>query len=248
MFEVRSETRALEMGRETQARLTERRDDLAGLLRFYDPAGDRCEETIEDVIRELSGHVLRAAAIALDGGFKPISRILPDIQCLEGDPRLLMTEREHFDGEAVGEIAAQYQRCDEPAGTWWMDVTEGGADPEQVKQAANRALAELDASKPGKRRPNMALAYMTIALRAVYLRYNDQIARSVRFDKKGHPDTGRFCNFVDLVAQHWFGLMGELRYPGNSSTLARYAVDDEWIRQNAARIANLRDLDCVSTI
>lgn len=243
MGDAGREKRALKLGRETEERLRERRDELAALLHFDEPDSDRCEETIDDVIGELSGHVMRAAAIALDGGFKPASRICTDVQRLVDNPQLVVDVSAGIDGEAIGIVAAHYRREDEPPGTWWMDVTEGWADAENVRRAARDALSELDGYRPGKRRGNLALACLTLSLRDLFLRYNQAIGRSVRSDKARQPDEGRFKRFVDLVAGPWFSLLHELGYQGSATTVAQYAADKQWVRKIAGEIAGFRDPD-----
>jgi hypothetical protein len=71
-------------------------------------------------IEDICGALCWAAAVQMDGGFKPANKVIATLEAVEKDPSIINAG--YVEPEALGMIASQYQLADETPGTYWHDV------------------------------------------------------------------------------------------------------------------------------
>jgi hypothetical protein len=156
-----------------------------------------------ELISEIAGLLATAVMIRLNAGYKAPSKVIATLEAIIENPKLALCDR--TEPEARGALAAAYQRGNEPPGTYWFDIYgESGFEPDenQIRIAAKKAIALLRAEASRGRPLAHDVQYLAPRLRAIFLRFNDKIARkSVRSsrgdgDHHQHED-GAFAAFVE---------------------------------------------------
>src|ERR1700732_3136867 len=91
-------------------------------------------------ILELSGILSQAAAIKMDGGYKPTNKVIATLKSIKKDPSLI--DKAGVEPEALAMVASNYQRAQEEPGTFWFDIDgphNDVPDPQRVRNAASVA-------------------------------------------------------------------------------------------------------------
>lgn len=132
----------------------------------------------EFLFDEITGILARAAAVKLDAGFKAAGKIIATVDAVARDPSIIVTLS--VEPEALGVIATNYQRANEPPGTHGYDIYQDEnaveIDIQQVCYAARRASLQLRAeSRRG--RPNELGLEILAGLREIFERYNASSGR-----------------------------------------------------------------------
>lgn len=223
----------LRLSKLTEQRLSreEEKKQLEQLLGYDRPEYEQPDIPIEEVIETCSGIIYKAAAIAQSGTNLKKADLLDQLRRIGANP-LRVFEEPRPPEEVIGRIAVCYQRADEAPGTWWMDVTEGGAVFEQIERAASRAADQLEKEK-STRRSNIAFAYLTCASKDIFVRFNKPATQSVYLIDAKFEDNSAFSKFVNLVFADWFTWVRKNQFssPTNGRTAARYAMDKKWLRR-----------------
>jgi hypothetical protein len=116
-----------------------------------------------ELLDELSGILGKGATIIMDAGWKAPHQIDATLDTVEKDPNVLRTRS--VEPEALGSLAASYQRTDEPRGTFWFDITDGHltgvCSLDQIREAARFARARLrrEAAR-GRRKKSVTLSLL----------------------------------------------------------------------------------------
>ncbi|WP_213284812.1 hypothetical protein [Bradyrhizobium sp. sGM-13] len=192
------------------------------------------------LIREIAGILARAAAIAVDGGFKASHRLIATLRAVEQDPSLVGSRR--VEPEALGSFAQSYQRADEPPGTFWFDVTEPWTPVRptaaQIRIAAKEAMRRLKGEARRGRRKKLMVEHLAFELRGIFLRFNPRIKRhSVQSaDRNGRPkqvEAGPFIEFLEEVIAPLNDYLRSLpnhygeRGPLSAAYIARIAISSD---------------------
>lgn len=191
--------------------LESKADDLLKVIGFWEEYGNPDKETRLDsdlfkkegrpIIERITGTLLKAGAILVDAGFKSNRSVIATIRSIKAKPEILLGgNQEQVEPEAEGLIAKFYTRSDdEQPGQYWFLVTEGGADLDRIRLAADKAIIHL--LKQGRKgRPrDIAKETLVSELRETFLRFNDRIDRKVPGYSKENPETGCFKEFLALV-------------------------------------------------
>ncbi len=118
---------------------------------------------------ELIGILLKAAAIRIDAGFKPKGQVISTLKAIAKNPRLMMTSA-RIEPEAVGVLAANYQRNGEQPGTHCYDVLDPGIEgtqplkAENVKQAALSGIELLKKNSKNEKERNFGRGTLSLAI------------------------------------------------------------------------------------
>jgi hypothetical protein len=163
-----------------------------------------------ELISEIAGLLLTALTIRLDAGYKAPTKVIATLNAIIKNPKLALSDS--TEPEARGAVAAAYQRGDEPPGTYWFDICgEFGFEPDenQIRIAAKKAIALLEAEASRGRPVASDVQYLAPRLRAIFLRFNDKIARkSVRKPAPSHGggdhyqhEGGAFAAFVEEAVE-----------------------------------------------
>jgi hypothetical protein len=174
---------------------------------FGDPDGAPSINTENEgakFILELTGILSQAAAIKMDGGYKPTNKVIATLRSIEKNPSLI-----HAGGiepEALAVVASSYQRGEEKPGTFWFDVDPSGdkgiSNPQSVSKAASVAIDKLKGASTRAGRPaEVMLDFLGSRLLACYLRFNLTAGRhSVAADAgRAQAESGPFLEFLSLV-------------------------------------------------
>jgi len=162
------------------------------------------EQEAAAFILELSGILSEAAAIKMDGGYKPANKVIATLKSIKKEPSLVF--RDGVEPEALSMVASNYQRGEEKPGTFWFDVDRPGddlphPDPQRVSQAASVAIQGLEALVRVGRPPDAMLDFLGARLLLCYGRFNESAGRrSIAADGEGtQAEAGPFFEFFDLV-------------------------------------------------
>ena len=174
---------------------------------FGDPAAvDNAKKYGTEFIRELSGILSLAAAIKIDGGYKPANKLVATLKSVERDPSLSLTG--DVEPEALASVARSYQRGEEEPGTFWFDVDRAAdaplPDPQRVSKAASMAIRRLEEEEASSGRPrDLMLNYLADSLLARFLRFNDVATRhSIASDgDRAQAAAGPFIEFLTLIIE-----------------------------------------------
>jgi hypothetical protein len=180
--------------------------ELVGFVKEYgDPSNPTWKEAVAELISEIAGLLATALMIRLDAGYKAPGKVIATLEAIIENPKLALCDQ--TEPEARGALAAAYQRSSEPPGTYWFDIYgEGGFKPaeNQIRIAAKKAIAPLKAEASRGRPVAYDVQYLAPHLRAIFLRFNDRIARkSVRKPAPSHGggdhqhEDGAFAAFVE---------------------------------------------------
>lgn len=150
------------------------------------------------LMNDIAGALALAAAVQMDGNFKATNKIIATLRAVAKNPGLVETHR--IEPEALGAIAASYQRIAEPPGTFWFDVYQDDnahpLDLAGIKRAAERAINELRADIKLGRPPSLVLSILATRLSEVFLRYNDVATRhSIAISENDQTRLVLFSNF-----------------------------------------------------
>lgn len=182
--------------------------ELVGFVKEYgDPSNPTWRQAVAELISEIAGLLATALMIRLDAGYKAPRKVIATLEAIIENPKLALCDR--TEPEARGALAAAYQRSSEPPETYWFDIYgESGFEPDenQIRIAAKRAIALLRAEASRGRPVAYDVQYLAARLRAIFLRFNDKIARkSVRKPVPSHGggdhhqqhEDGAFAAFVE---------------------------------------------------
>ena len=181
--------------------------ELVGFVKEYgDPSNPTWREAVAELISEIAGLLATALMIRLDAGYKAPRKVIATLEAIIENPKLALSDR--TEPEARGALAAAYQRSSEPPETYWFDIYgESGFEPDenQIRIAAKKAIALLRAEASRGRPVAYDVQYLAPRLRAIFLRFNDKIARkSVRKPVPSHGggdyyqhEDGAFAAFVE---------------------------------------------------
>jgi hypothetical protein len=198
-----------------------------------------------ELLDELSGILAKGATIIMDAGWKAPHQIVATLDAVENDPTVLLTRS--VEPEALGSLAASYQRTDEPRGTFWFDVTDGHltgvCSLDQIREAARFARARLRREAARGRRKKVGHHFLAAELGSIFSRFNAQITRhSVQTVRKGEDiqaDGGPFVEFLGEVLGPLNDFLRELphcygeRGPISESYLARLFISTRARRSTA---------------
>jgi hypothetical protein len=165
-----------------------------------DPTGFHEKQEAAAFILELSGILSQAAAIKMDGGYKPANKVIATLKSIKKDPSLILNAG--VEPEALAMVASNYQRTEEKPGTFWSDIDRPDhdvPDPQRVRNAASVAIKKLS---PRRGQPHdVMLDLLGDKLLACYLRFNSTAGRhSVAADGNGiQAEAGPFLGFLTLV-------------------------------------------------
>jgi hypothetical protein len=152
-------------------------------------------------ILELSGILSQAAAIKMDGGYKPTNQVIATLRSIQKNPSLVL--KTGVESEAFSMVASNYQRDDEEPGTFWSDVDRPDnaplPDPQRISKAASLAIKQLSPRRGQPR--DVMLDFLGDKLLSVYLRFNSTAGRhSVAADgDRAQAEDGPFLGFLSLV-------------------------------------------------
>ena len=173
---------------------------------FGDPSDvDNAEKYGSEFIRELSGILSLAAAIKVDGGYKPANKLVATLKSVEKDPSLILSGS--IEPEALAGVARSYQRGEEEPGTFWFDVDRATdaplPDPRRVSKAASTAIRSLEEEVSSGRPRDLMLNYLADSLLARFLRFNDAATRhSIASDgDRAQAAAGPFIEFLTLIIE-----------------------------------------------
>jgi hypothetical protein len=110
-----------------------------------DPPGINEEQEGAAFLLELSGILSQAAAIKMDGGYKPANKIIATLKSIEKDPSLILNAG--VEPEALAMVASNYKRAEEELGRFWFDIDRTDddlPDPQRVRDAASNASTAPD--------------------------------------------------------------------------------------------------------
>jgi hypothetical protein len=181
--------------------------ELVGFVKEYgDPSIPTWREAVAELISEIAGLLATALMIRLDAGYKAPRKVIATLEAIIENPKLALSDR--TEPEARGALAAAYQRSSEPPETYWFDIYgESGFEPDenQIRIAAKKAIALLRAEASRGRPVAYDVQHLAPRLRAIFLRFNDKIARkSVRKPVPSHGggdhhqrEDGAFAAFVE---------------------------------------------------
>lgn len=150
-----------------------------GCIAVADASGAVLLKTARDsLFDDIAGILSWAAAVKMDAGFKAAGKIIATVDAVEKDPSIIVTHS--VEPEALGVIARNYQRANEPPGTHSYDIYQDEnaveIDIQQVCYAARRASLQLRAeSRRG--RPNESGLKILAGLREIFERYNASSGR-----------------------------------------------------------------------
>jgi hypothetical protein len=153
------------------------------------------------LILELSGILSQAAAIKMEGGYKPANKIIATLKSIRKDPSLVF--KAAVEPEALSMVASNYQRGEEDPGKFWFDVDRSGeaplADPKRVSKAASVAIEKLSPRRGQPR--DVMLDFLGDKLLACYLRFSSTAGRhSVAADgDRAQAEAGPFLGFLTVA-------------------------------------------------
>jgi hypothetical protein len=149
--------------------------ERSGFYRESDDSGAApsmdAQKAAAEFILELSGILSQAAAIKMDGGFKPTNKVIATLKSIKKDPSLI--RKGGVEPEALAMVASNFQRGDETPGTFWFDVDTSDDVPSpspNVSKAASVAIKKLSARRGRPR--DVMLDFLGDKLLACYLRFN----------------------------------------------------------------------------
>jgi hypothetical protein len=182
--------------------------ELSGFDREFggpgNPPGIGQEQEAAAFILELTGILSLAAAIKMDGGYKPANKVIATLRSVKEDPSLIF--KGGVEPEALSMVAANYQRGEEKPGTFWFDVDQPGddlrrPDPQHVSQAASVAIESLRSMAHAGRPHDVMLDLLGDRLLLCYRRFNVTAGRhSVAADSdRAQAEDGPFFQFLSLV-------------------------------------------------
>jgi hypothetical protein len=193
-------------------KLLERDDLLLAKLRFVEAGRCSCDidasgalllKTPRDsLFDDIAGILAWAAAVKMDAGFKAANKVIATVRAVEKDPSVIRTRK--VEPEALGEIATNYQRADEPPGTYGHDIHQDEnaieIDIQQATHAAAQAGLQLRAERK-KGRPKESVLGILTGLREIFERYNARSGRhSVLISADGkQEEAGPFLEFLSLA-------------------------------------------------
>ncbi len=155
-------------------------------------------------ILELSGILSQAAAIKMDGGYKPNNKVIATLKSVKRDPSLIY--KAGVEPEALSAVASNYQRGEEKPGTFWFDVDRPSdaatrPEPRRVSKAASLAIASLQAVTHAGHPHDTMLDFLGDRLLSCYRRFNETAGRhSIAADSDGaQAETGPFLEFLSSV-------------------------------------------------
>lgn len=155
-------------------------------------------------ILELSGILSQAAAIKMDGGYKPANKVIATLKAVKKDPSLIF--RGGVEPEALSLVASSYQRDEERLGTFWFDVDRYDEQmprpgSERVRKAASVAIESLQALAHAGRPHDVMLDFLGDRLLSCYRRFNVTAGRhSVAADgDRAQAEAGPFLEFLSSV-------------------------------------------------
>ena len=165
-----------------------------------------------EFLKELTGGLLQAAAIRLDAGFKAPNKVVSTLRAIEKKPALILSY--NIEPEALGMLGKNYQRGDEPPGTFWMDVDKGVgmpcANPERVRFAAARAILALERVTRSGRLRHVVIEFLATKGREFFLRFNDSITRhSIHTSMKSQTEAGPFFELWLAPLNRFFASLKE---------------------------------------
>jgi hypothetical protein len=166
-----------------------------------DPPGINEEQEGAAFLLELSGILSQAAAIKMDGGYKPANKIIATLKSIKRNPSLIL--KGGVEPEALSMVASNYQRGAEDPGTSWFDVDRSDdlpfPDPQRVSKAASVAIGKLTARRGQP--PNVMVDFLGDRLLGCYLRFNVTAGRhSVAADgDRAQAEAGPFLEFLSSV-------------------------------------------------
>jgi hypothetical protein len=172
---------------------------------FADPSNPAWREAAAELISEIAALLATALIIRLDAGYKAAWKVIATLEAIIKNPKLALSDR--TEPEARGALAAAYQRSDEPPRTYWFDIYgESGFAPDdnQIRMAAKEAIASLRAQASRGRPVACDVHFLAFRLRAIFLQFNDKIARNSVLSSHGDGDyfqseQGAFFAFVEEV-------------------------------------------------
>lgn len=197
------------------------------------------EQEAAAFILELSGILSQAAAIKMDGGYKPANKVIATLKSIQKDPSLIL--KVGVEPEAFSMVASNYQRSEEEPGTFWSDVDRPGNAPlpdlQRVSKAASLAIKKLTPCRGQPR--DVMLDFLGDKLLAVYLRFNSTAGRhSVAADgDRAQAEDGPFLGFLELVIASLNRFLVQLPKPfGNKGVSAPDLARRALARRGKTRI------------
>jgi hypothetical protein len=151
-------------------------------------------------ILELSGILSQAAAIKMDGGYKPANKVIATLKSIKKNPSLILNAG--VEPEALAMVSSSYQRAEEKPGTFWFDIDrpdDDAPDPQRVRIAASVAIKKL---LPRRGQPrDVVLDFLGDKLLRCFLRFNATAGRhSVAADgDRAQAEAGPFFEYLSLV-------------------------------------------------
>ncbi len=161
-----------------------------------------------ELLREISGVLTRFAAVVVSVGHQPIGQMIANLKAIERDPGALRRLAYQFEPGTQVELGLNYQRSDEPSGTYRWDLTgDNGhhAAPAAVAAAARAAIRRLgDQARSGRpKKPETLVLVRELA--SIFRSFQEgPISRRVTTEsprKKivGGGEYGPFLDFLNLV-------------------------------------------------
>jgi hypothetical protein len=172
---------------------------------FGAPSNPAWREAAAELISEIAALLATFLIIRLDAGYKATWKVIATLEAIIENPKLALSDR--TEPEARGTLARAYQRGNEPPGIYWFDIYgESGFEPDdnQIRIAARQAIAMLEAQVSRGRPLAYDFHFLAPRLRAIFLRFNDKIARKSVLSSHGDGDyfqseQGAFFGFVEEV-------------------------------------------------
>ena len=210
------------------------KSQLEELLGYDRSETEQPDVAIEEVITSLTSIIYTTAAIAQSRANETKANVLSQLREIEANPQALY-QNPGLSGEVVGTIAPHYQRKDEEPGKFWMDISEGGAAPDRIEEAARQAAEGLEREKRLKRK-NLSIVYLTLALRIEFIRHGHEVTRAVDPMHQSFRPVSRFSRLVDLVGKDLFewARTKKVSIPCNTDRIARNASDRNWVLEHSA--------------
>lgn len=162
------------------------------------------EQEAAAFILELTGILSQAAAIKMDGGYKPANKVIATLKSVKKDLPLIF--KGGVEPEALSLVATHYQRDAETPGTYWFDVDRPSddvprPDSHRVSEAASAAIQSLQGLAHAGRPHDVMLDFLADRLLSCYRRFNDTAGRhSIAADgDRAQAEAGPFLEFLSLV-------------------------------------------------
>lgn len=248
-FDWRRDLQVIEQG------VREREVQILSKVGFYREYGEANAPAVfhhlpsVELMDEVTGKLATAAAIIMDAGYKAPSLLISTLDAVRHDPAALRERA--VEPEALGVLAAWYQRAHESAGHHWYDVTEPAHSElpsnAKVKDAVDRGIAYLKKSAAKGRRKKIAHEYLAAELCEIYLRFNLRLVRHSAIAESGSAsqvEGGPLIVFLDEVLAPLNRFLASLpaeygeRGPISGASIARRAIESD--RSTRARRFNQR--------